>query len=88
MVTDYMEWNYGISVRIPSGIALTGPARSQVADIIVRDLQSVFRGSNYWFAFINVPLFFETFFPASRQGTACAPACSADACELPAEQQC
>lgn len=38
-----------------------GPTRFQVTQVIVRDLQALFRFSNAWFAFINVPRFFETF---------------------------
>lgn len=53
---------YGLSVTIPHDAYSVGTARQQVAQIIVRDLQSIFKDSIFWFAFINVPLFFGTFF--------------------------
>ncbi|EJC99066.1 uncharacterized protein FOMMEDRAFT_95074, partial [Fomitiporia mediterranea MF3/22] len=55
---------YGLSVTIPRGTYASGLARQQVAQIIVRDLQSLFKDSIFWFAFVNVPLFFGTFFRA------------------------
>ncbi|KAI5121039.1 hypothetical protein M0805_008615 [Coniferiporia weirii] len=61
-VSDMFEKIYNISVRIPPGQYAAGSARQQTAQIIVRDLQSLFRDSNFWFAFFNVPLFFQTFF--------------------------
>ncbi|KAH8113570.1 hypothetical protein DFH11DRAFT_1510242 [Phellopilus nigrolimitatus] len=41
-----------------------GNARSLTAQIIVRDLRMLFKHSNHWFSFINIPLFFQTFFCA------------------------
>ena len=55
---------YGVSVSIPCGALVTGSVRQRVAQIIVHDLQSVFKETIFWFAFFNVPLFFGTFFRA------------------------
>lgn len=51
-----------VPVRTSYGSDPTGAARHRVADIVVQDLKSVFQTSNFWFAWMNVPLFFETFF--------------------------
>ena len=58
------ESAYGLSVPVPGDAYAISAGRQQVAQIIVRDLQSVFKDSIFWFAFFNVPLFFGTFFRA------------------------
>ena len=41
--------------------------RAEVSRIITRDIQFLFKHSNYWFAFINVPMFFSSFYdPRTR----------------------
>lgn len=47
----------------------TSPAvsRQQSTLLVIQNLQFLFRNSNFWFAFINVPLFFQIFYnPATR----------------------
>lgn len=51
------------------GISISGGGRAQAAALIARDLQFLIRNSNYWFAFINVPLFFATFHDARARET-------------------
>ncbi|OCB87151.1 hypothetical protein A7U60_g5665 [Sanghuangporus baumii] len=58
------ELAYGVSVSVPRSALVTGATRQRVAQIIVHDLQTVFRDTIFWFAFFNVPLFFGTFFRA------------------------
>jgi hypothetical protein len=43
------------------------PTRDQISRVIVRDIQYLFKHSNYWFAFINVPNFFSAFFEPSTR---------------------
>lgn len=44
----------------PGQAQLSAATRARTARQITTDLQFLFRTSNFWFAFINVPLFFST----------------------------
>lgn len=63
-VANYYKTAYGIPIIASRNTYETVSIRNQTSQIIVRDLQYLFRVSNFWFAFINVPLFFGTFFRA------------------------
>ena len=51
-----------------NGTSHTSPeTRNDVEKLILNDVQFLFRNSNYWFAFINIPLFFTTFCNSSER---------------------
>lgn len=61
-VSAHYEAKFGVKVHVPYGTVPSGATRQHIAEIVVQDLKSVFHDSNFWFAFVNVPLFFEAFF--------------------------
>lgn len=44
---------------IPGGAALTPGVRDTMSQQITADLRFLFRASNYWFSFFNIPRFFS-----------------------------
>lgn len=64
---------YGLSLTLsspfPQGTVPNAATRTEVAHLILKDVQFLIRNSNYWFAFMNVPLFFSTFCNAADRET-------------------
>ena len=61
-VSIYYRNVYGVSVSTLPGTFASGAARYHTSQIIARDIKSLFEQSNFWFAFINYPRFFQTFY--------------------------
>lgn len=71
-IAERTQHLYGLPFEIRPGSSFSPsavyPARQQAVHIISKDIQFLFKNSNFWFAFINVPLFFKTFFdPEQRE---------------------
>ena len=62
---------YGLPLKMsspyPQGLVPIAASRNDVEKLILNDVQFLFRNSNYWFAFINIPLFFTTFCNSSER---------------------
>lgn len=62
-------WDSLLSMYYSSVPSLPLPIskRQEAADQITRDLRFLFRSSNYWFSFINVPRFLSIYFDPERR---------------------
>ncbi|TFK52485.1 hypothetical protein OE88DRAFT_1795692 [Heliocybe sulcata] len=66
LLTFYSDIDYGSGIR---SLALTASQRESGMRRITSDLRTLFRTSNYWFSFFNVPRFLNDFFDTRRRET-------------------
>ncbi|KAI9511557.1 hypothetical protein F5148DRAFT_974976 [Russula earlei] len=65
---DHLLYLYAVSMRVVHGSPSLGPTqRNDSISQIIKDVRFAFRSSSYWFSFLNVPRFYNTFMDPLRR---------------------